>query len=82
METCGSDADGIQDGRAVSLGMFELISDEQDSVLTEAGLLARVEGCGKNVFTKVYAEQKRLVLTGFWYLLDGLVSCGSIIGDW
>ncbi|CAK9166104.1 unnamed protein product [Ilex paraguariensis] len=88
METCGLDADGTQDRRAVSPGTLELICNEQDSVLTKAGLSARVAGWGKNVtmksssmevLTEVYVEQKRLVLTGFWNLLDGLVSCGSII---
>ncbi|XP_059460431.1 protein tesmin/TSO1-like CXC 5 isoform X3 [Corylus avellana] len=83
----GSDGTNIDDGRPMSPRTLALMCDEPDTIFMAAGSPDGVAGHGQNtsqkssnghVFTRLYAEQERLVLTGIRDFLNRLITCGSI----
>ncbi|KAE8056595.1 hypothetical protein FH972_013351 [Carpinus fangiana] len=83
----GSDATNMNDGRPMSPGTLALMCDEPDTMFMAAGSPGGMAGHGQNtsqkssnghVFTRLYAEQERLVLTGIRDFLNRLITCGSI----
>jgi hypothetical protein len=85
----GSDGIDMDDGRPMSPGTLALMCDERDTMFMAAGSPDGVVGHGQNtsqkssnghVFTGLYAEQERLVLTRLRDFLNRLITCGSIRG--
>lgn len=85
----GSNGGDVQNSRPMSPGTLALMCDEKDKMFMAARL---PNGVGTNSpsmsqkstqeigRTKVYAEQERLVLTGFRDFLNHLITRGSIKG--
>nr|XP_008378097.2 protein tesmin/TSO1-like CXC 5 isoform X1 [Malus domestica] len=83
----GSNGVDVQNSRPMSPVTLALMCDEQDKMFMEAGL---PKGAGTDNpsmpekptqeigFTEIYAEQERLVLTGFRDFLNHLITRGSI----
>ncbi|XP_010249672.1 PREDICTED: protein tesmin/TSO1-like CXC 5 [Nelumbo nucifera] len=83
----GSDGADMQKGRPMSPGTLALMCDEQDSMFTTAPSPNGAISHGRNTplrspfgpgMTEVYAEQERLILTGFRDYLRRLTACASI----
>ncbi|XP_010254065.1 PREDICTED: protein tesmin/TSO1-like CXC 5 isoform X2 [Nelumbo nucifera] len=83
----GSDGADMQKGRPMSPGTLALMCDEQDSMFMAAPSLNGAMAHGHNIppqssfgqgMTEVYAEQERLILTGFRDYLRRLTACASI----
>lgn len=86
----GSNGGAVQNCRPMSPGTLALMCDEQDKMFMEAGLPNGAETDNRSMpqkptqeigFTEVYAEQERLVLTGFRDFLNHLITRGSIKGE-
>ncbi|KAK1551254.1 hypothetical protein Q3G72_032848 [Acer saccharum] len=82
----GSDGGGVQIDRPLSPGTRALMCDEEDTMFMAGGSPSRLAGHCQNTtqksngheYTKVYAEQERLILTRFRDFLNRLITCGSI----
>ncbi|KAK6912726.1 CRC domain [Dillenia turbinata] len=84
----GSDTGDMQIKELVSPGTFALMSDEEDTVLMEAGHPKDDADCRKDMQCKssgqgnkeCHAKLEGLVLTGFLDFLNRLVTSGSVKG--
>ncbi|XP_028124825.1 protein tesmin/TSO1-like CXC 5 isoform X5 [Camellia sinensis] len=82
----GSDGSDAQTGRPPSPSTLALMCDEQDTMVMATGSPDAAASNGSltnqssqgQIFTELYAEQERIVLTKFWNFLNRLISCGSI----
>ncbi|KAJ4708047.1 Protein tesmin/TSO1-like CXC 5 [Melia azedarach] len=82
----GSDAGDLLNERPLSPGTRALMCDEEDTVFMSAGPPTGLANHCKNTnqnssgyeSTRIYAEQERLILTGFRDFLNRLITCGSI----
>ncbi|KAF5177233.1 tesmin/TSO1-like CXC [Thalictrum thalictroides] len=85
----GSDGSDVHKGRPMSPGTLALMCDEQDSMFMAAASPKGTLVNGNSTSVRlpyeqdkadVYAEQERLILTGFRDYLRKLVTCGTIKG--
>ncbi|CAL2234375.1 unnamed protein product [Prunus armeniaca] len=83
----GLNGGDVQNSRPMSPGTLALMCDEQDKMFMAAGLPNGVGSSSPSMTqnstqeigcTEVYAEQERLVLTGFRDFLNHLITRGSI----
>lgn len=86
----GLNGGDVQNSRPMSPGTLALMCDEQDKMFMAAGLPNGVGSSSPSMTqkstqeigcTEVYAEQERLVLTGFRDFLNHLITRGSIKGE-
>lgn len=87
----GSDGSEVQNERPLSPETRALLCDEEDTMFMAGGgspsrLLAghcqsTNQKSNDQEYTKVYAEQERLILTRFRDFLNRLITCGSIKGN-
>ncbi|KAL6985414.1 hypothetical protein U1Q18_018789 [Sarracenia purpurea var. burkii] len=86
----GSDGTDAQTSRPLSPETLALMCDEQDAMPMTSGSSNAAANCNGNmtnkssqakIFTELYAEQERIILTKFWNFLSRIITCGSIKGE-